>query len=224
MPRVHYVKQARVSTKRRVCVTCGHDVQRFEAYRYAEPRVGPKLIWCYKHMPKRSQLSSSKLGPLWDMVDEFDATDPSEYPTLDDLKTAIEVIRQTAEEIADEYEDSFGNMPSQEGPIAEQMQENIDQLRDYIDNLDNFDPDGKSDDDMRPDIEIMVVREMLDEDGIDYADAQLTDPISRGQLISEHLDQSVFEAQVNERCEDALNGSLEEARGEAQQLVQDLQV
>lgn len=217
MPRVYHVQSARLSKYRRICTTCGQEIQRFETYRYAEPRLGPKLFWCFRHMPKRSQLSSSKLGPLWDAIDEFDS---GAFETLDDLKTRVEEIASLATEIQGEYEDSLQNMPTQEGPIAEQMQENIDMLESYSSELENIDfSETKTDEDVRSEVEMMVVREMLDEARIDYEDWQLEDAIPRGELIEEHLDYSVFEAQVNERCEDAVNGSIEEARSNAEEVV-----
>lgn len=217
MPRVYFVKRARLSKHRRVCVTCGAEIQRFESYRWAEPRHGPRLEWCYRHMPKRSQLSASKLSTLWDAIDDFDS---GAYTNLEDLQTAIEEIKSIATQIQGEYEDSLQNMVTTEGPIPESMQQNIDFLEAYVTDLDNIDDsEAKTDEEVREEVEIMVVREMLDEDGIDYSDEQLMDAVQRGELITEHLDYSVFETQVNERCEEAISASLAEILLSAEEVV-----
>jgi hypothetical protein len=221
MPRVYVVQQARLSKHRRVCVTCGAEVQRFETYRYAEPRTGPRLVWCYRHMPKRSQLSASKLGAVWDAIDDFDS---GTYTNVEDLQAAIEEIKSIATQVQEEYEDSLQNMVTTEGPIPEAMQQNIDFLEAYAADLENLDySEAKTDEDVREEVEFMVAREMLDEERIDYSDGQLMDADLRGELITEHLDASVFEAQVNERCEEVINASLVEVLLAAQEVVESLE-
>lgn len=217
MPRVYTTKSARPSKFTRTCITCGAVVQPGESYQYAEPRIGPKLHWCFRHHPKRSQLSTSRLGPLWDAIDEFD---PQIFSTLEDLKARVEEIISIANDIQGEYEDSLQNMPTQEGPVPEAMQENINFLQAYATDLENIDWDSKEpNEDARAEVEMMIVREMLDEREIDYEDSQLSDPIRRSSLIEEHLDYSVFETQVNERIDASGNGSIEEAQSEVEEIV-----
>lgn len=221
MSQVEYVRAARASKKVRRCAECGHEIQVGEPYKYYQPRTGAMTVWCQLHTPKRSQTTSTKLGPVYDAVDDFDV---SNTETVEEIKGKVEEVISVAQEIRDEYEEALSNMASQEGMIAEGIQEKIDTLDGWITELENFEPEGATDDDVRPDIEIMVVREMLDEKGIDYEDYQLTNPIDRGHLIEEHLDYTEFENQVNERCEAETSGGIEEARSTATDLVQQLEL
>lgn len=131
--RTHYVKKARQSKKHRACRTCGHEVAPGESYKWAEPRFGPILIWCHKHTPKRSQTSSSKLGPLWDLIDEVPRM-VDEAPDVESLRSLCCDAGNLAEEIADEYRDSIEAMPEalqDTSPAAEIMLEQIDALEEY---------------------------------------------------------------------------------------------
>src|SRR5262252_6121080 len=108
MPRVYTVNKARASKRTRICRVCGHEIQPGETYRYFEPRYGPPVMYCAEHHPRRSHMTSSKLGVLYDAQDDFA---PSEYESLEDLRSGLESIAETAREVASEYEDSISNMP-----------------------------------------------------------------------------------------------------------------
>jgi hypothetical protein len=155
---------------------------------------------------------------VWDAIDDFDS---GTYTNVEDLQAAIEEIKSIATQVQEEYEDSLQNMVTTEGPIPEAMQQNIDFLEAYAADLENLDySEAKTDEDVREEVEFMVAREMLDEERIDYSDGQLMDADLRGELITEHLDASVFEAQVNERCEEVINASLVEVLLAAQEVVE----
>lgn len=138
--RVHHVASARKAKKPRKCRRCGHEIAPKESYKWAEPRFGPILIWCKDHSPKRSELSSSKLGPVWDAIDEFD---PAQHDSVEDLTSALEAIGDTANEVADEYEEGINNMPEglQEGHVAEESREKVEALQSFAEELSNWEPD-----------------------------------------------------------------------------------
>jgi len=153
--RVHYVQKARAAKSPRKCRRCGHEVEVGEPYKHAEPRFGPRLFWCKDHTPKRSETSSSKLGPVWDAMDEFD---PSGYESADELTSAVQSIADTAREIGEEYQEGIDNMPEglQEGHVAEESREKVDALEAYADELEQWEAeedelDEDADEDERDD-------------------------------------------------------------------------
>src|SRR4051794_27431915 len=114
--RVHYVERARKSKKARTC-RCGHAIKPGETYKWAEPRYGPILVWCKNHSPKRSELTSSKLGQVYDAQDEFDV---SETTSAEEIQDALNTVAEMARGVAEEYSDGIENMPEglQEGDVA----------------------------------------------------------------------------------------------------------
>lgn len=141
--RVHYVKSARKAKKARTC-RCGHTVQPGEPYKWAEPRYGGMKYWCKNHSPKRSELTSSKLGSVYDAQDDFDVSDAT---SAEDIQDALRTVAETATEVADEYQESIDAMPEglQEGHVAEEMREKIDALQEYSNNLDSWTGDDEGD-------------------------------------------------------------------------------
>lgn len=136
--RVHYVNSARKSKKPRTC-RCGHTVEPGEPYKWAEPRFGPIKVWCKDHSPKRSELTSSKLGVVYDAQDEFDV---SETKSAEEISDALNAIAETARGVGEEYQESIDAMPEglQEGHVAEEMTEKIEALESYADSLESWDP------------------------------------------------------------------------------------
>jgi hypothetical protein len=135
--RVHYVKSARKAKKSRTCRRCSNEVQPGESYKWAEPRYGGILIWCKDHSPKRSELTSSKLGVVYDAQDDFDV---SECSSVDEISEALNTVAETAREVAEEYGESIEAMPEglQEGHVAEEMREKIDALESFADELEGW--------------------------------------------------------------------------------------
>lgn len=136
--RVHSVSRARKSKARRVCGRCGHEVQPGESYKYAEPRYGPKKFWCKDHYPKRSELTSAKIGAAYDLQDDFDV---SSCEDIVDIEGAVQDVISGAEEVRDEYQEGLDAMPegTESSPIAEQAQEMIDALEEWTDALETLD-------------------------------------------------------------------------------------
>jgi hypothetical protein len=167
MPRVYEVKKARASKHSRTCRTCGHVIEPGEAYRYFEPRFGPPVMYCAEHYPKRGDMTTSKLGPLYDAQDEF-----MPDGTLEGVQEALQSIANIAEEIAGEYEESISNMPEglqDSSPAAEEMREKIDALQSYAQELESFEPDVETfdEDQAREEAEEEVAGEMVEEMDLD---------------------------------------------------------
>ena len=246
MPRVYTVNKARASKRTRTCRVCGHEIQPGESYRYFEPRYGPPVMYCHEHHPSRSHMTSSKLGPLYDMQDEFD---PSNYDTLEDLQTALADIASCAEEVASEYEDSISNMPEglqDSSPAAEEMREKIDALQSYASELESFDPDVETfdEDQAREEAEEEVATEMIDEMDLDdireqvRGDADVSDIDSDDEeedplgemdvkdIVSQYGDEAEYTSRVDDRIEQLREAfveehgdSLDDVRNEASDLV-----
>lgn len=138
--RVHYVKTSRKSKAARVCRRCGHEVVPGEAYKFAEPRYGPKLIWCKDHSPRRSELTSAKIGPVYDAQDDFDV---SECDNVADIESVLEDVRNVAEEVKGEYEEGLEAMPegTESSPVAEEAQYKVDELESWMEALESVEMD-----------------------------------------------------------------------------------
>ena len=142
--RVHHVNKARKSKKPRTC-RCGHTVEPGESYKWAEPRYGGMKYWCKDHYPKRSELTSSKLGQVYDAQDDFDV---SEAKSVEEISEALQGVADTAREVGEEYQEGIDNMPEglQEGHVAEEMREKIDALEEFASTLESWSEDDEDDD------------------------------------------------------------------------------
>lgn len=144
--RVHHVKSARKAKSVRRCISCGHEVERFESYKYAEPRYGGKLIWCYKCTPRRSQMTSSKLSAVYAAQEDAEKS-LDQVETPEDVTSTLEECASAAREVAEEYRESIYAMPEQlqeTSATAEDMNYKIDELEQWADNLESFDSDPDS--------------------------------------------------------------------------------
>lgn len=126
MPRVH-TKKARKDYP-------NAGIKKGDTYFSWSFRYGGK----YKSLtpPRPSQLTQSKMSAALAAAESLEDSIKS-ATTPQDL---VDALNQAAEEIkavADEYEDSLGNMPTQEGGVAEAMQEKIDGLTEWGDALES---------------------------------------------------------------------------------------
>jgi hypothetical protein len=244
MPRVHTVNKARASKRTRTCRTCGHEIKPGESYRYFEPRYGPPVMYCHEHYPRRSHMTTSKLGSLYDAQDDFDA---SAIDSIDDLQGALQTIADTAREVASEYEDSISNMPEglQEGPTAEDMREKIDALEAYADELEQFEPDVETFDEdqareeAREEVAIEMISEMEDNNEMDAArerakenldtttqeddDEEDEDPfedLTQEEIVEQYGDEAQYASRVDDRIEQ-LREAFTEEHGDALDAARD---
>lgn len=126
MPRVHE-KKARKNYP-------DAGIKKGDTYYSWSFRYGGK----YKSLtpPRPSQLTQSKMSGALAAAEGLEDSIKS-ATTPQDL---VDALNQAAEEIkavAEEYEDSLGNMPTQEGGVAEAMQEKIDGLTEWGDALES---------------------------------------------------------------------------------------
>jgi hypothetical protein len=136
MARVHKSKKIR-SGKDVFCgrIGCGLKIEVGENYFYWEPRYGPKSVRCYRHYPKQSETTTSK------MADVYAATeDAQEWAQQNDGIEAVEydaqidAVRDVAEQVKGEYEEAaeqFGGA----GENADRAEE-LDQFISELDNVD----------------------------------------------------------------------------------------
>jgi hypothetical protein len=226
--RVHYVNKARKSKKSRSCRHCSHVVEPGESYKWAEPRYGGLMYWCKDHSPRRSELTSSKVGPLYDAQDMFD---PSNLETVDDIREALQEIADQAREIGEEYTESIENMPESlqdTSPAAEQMREYIDELESYADTLESWDPSVDPDDEeefdedaARTEAEAEVTSELEDnnkpgpeDDGFD--EAEFT------SLVDDRVNSAREEFEDNHEGEEGQSEAMQTIKDEAQDAVMEL--
>lgn len=144
-----------------------------EEYYEWHPRNGPpgrRHVKC--GYPRRSMLSGSKLGTLWDAQDDaneqIDAWAPEiDSPDYSDVKSALESVAEAARDVGQEYADGIQNMPDalQYSPTAEAMQQCADDCEAYADALDGWSPDEEEPD---------LPEGLPDDDGFDENESDRT--------------------------------------------------
>ena len=108
MPRAFLKTKNRGGHKTYKCTVCGEEIKAGEQYyTWKFNRGGRYFQHAHHGHPKRSQLSNSKMGEVWDAVDDFDVTGAE---SIDDIKTALEDAACAADNVASEYNDSADNI------------------------------------------------------------------------------------------------------------------
>jgi hypothetical protein len=133
--RVHCVKKARKADPD-IGIAIG------DSYYWWKFRFGG--IHKSKTYPKRSQLTqSSFLSGLWTAQEACDKTlGDGSYHDHDDVEAAIEELKIELEDLRDECQNSLDNMPDslkENSSSGQLLQERIDQLEEYVGNLDSID-------------------------------------------------------------------------------------
>jgi hypothetical protein len=130
MPRLHYVKKARKDNP---------------AVKAGEPYYWWKHAWSAKQYsktrPRASQLTQSEFMSEYlsmgeDFEDALNGTD-----TVEDVQSAVDDLKDRIEQLIDETQGKLDNMPEplQEGETGQMMQERIDGLEAWADELDGVD-------------------------------------------------------------------------------------
>lgn len=206
MPRVYTVKKARASKRTRTCRICSHVITPGETYRYFEPRYGPPVMYCADHHPRRSHMTSSSIGQVYDVQDDFDV---SQCTTLEEISEALQAVADTAREVAEQYEESISNMPEalqESSHVAEEMREKIEALESYADECESWEsssePEEFDEDEVGKELsqELFGIDDPNDLDGDDRIDWQ--------DALQEKRDEF-----------DEAEGSLDEQREEAVEVV-----
>lgn len=98
---------------------------------------GPRY---FRHVPcgypRRGQLTNSKMGAVYDAVDDADFG----ASTVDEIKDILSGIAETANEVASEYSDSASNIESSfpGSPTAEACQTVADELESWASDLESW--------------------------------------------------------------------------------------
>ena len=156
MPRVYHVKKARKDNP---------VAKKGESYYWWKFAFGPK---CFsKTRPKRSQLTQSEfLSWLYDFEDDFEAR----FKDIDDpqdLETAIEDACSEISEQRDMCQDNLDNMPDHLQDTSDAgmtLQERIDQLDDWENQLQSINIPDKDGDDFKESME-NAIQEAIDTNG-----------------------------------------------------------
>jgi len=140
MPRVHKVKRIKGGVKEYICVKCRKPIEPGQEYYHwtkYKQSVRQQHVTC--GYPKRSQLSDSKMGPVWDEIDGFN---PSELEQVDDIKSALQSIAGVATDVAAEYNESADGIEQQfsNSPTGDACREVADALESWAADLENWEP------------------------------------------------------------------------------------
>jgi len=136
--RVNHVKACRKSPGE--CGACGKVIEIGQPYKWAKGRYTAKKIRCEKCLFKPSDLTSSKMGTIYDAqedaqknIDGWDGEDGS----VDDLRSALEELASVVNEVAEEYRDSASSVNDvvQNNPMAEEWEEKADSLESWAGEL-----------------------------------------------------------------------------------------
>lgn len=148
--RIHHVNKARKDQGR--CESCREEITAGQGYRYIAPRYGGKRkrhatcpVW------RQSEMTSGKIATAYAAQegghDSLEALEPPTPDTLaafvDDVKAILEEVATGADECSADYQDGFDNMPEnfQNGPTGEEIQEKIDYLESWAEELRQWEPD-----------------------------------------------------------------------------------
>lgn len=164
MPRVNFVQKARRSKRPRNCRICGHEVAPGESYRYIRKRVGLRgtavFHYCFRHQPRPSHLLSGRQAELASIADGFeDALNEG-----DDIKEAMETLCMDLESFIEEIESGAQNIEEHFGETEQSaaMNSAADELRPWLDDLQNLEQEIPQDRDPESDAE-------SDDESEDYA-------------------------------------------------------
>lgn len=137
MTTLHYVKKARKDIK-------GTDIKRGDPYYWWQFAFSQKQV--SKERPRRSRYMtrSPYLAGIYDVEDAINALKADDITSDDCLSDIIADI----ESIKDEAESSLDNIPEQlkDAPAGSTLQEYIDNLESWIDELERVDFDNVEDD------------------------------------------------------------------------------
>jgi hypothetical protein len=127
--KVYYVKKARKNNP---------AVKKGNPYYWWKFRFGP--IHYSKEPPRRSQLTQSAyFASLYDIEDAIEEIGASS--TIEDLTSTLDAIINDIEDLKSTTEDSLDNIPDnlKDAPTGTLLQERIDALQEWIDELEGVD-------------------------------------------------------------------------------------
>lgn len=122
------------------CGKCKKKIESGEEYYTWKLRYGTKQIRCKSHPARPSEMTSGKLSGAYAAIEgaEEDCLAIRQGKLeITELPAALNGCADECESVKDEYQDSFDNIPQglQEGDVAQGIQEKIDALDTFVDNL-----------------------------------------------------------------------------------------
>jgi hypothetical protein len=148
MPRVHTAKKSSVG-KEITCKRCQRAIKPKETYYYYTRRFsrvgkGVRFNHCSAHRPRPTDLSSSPMAEIREAQEDAQkAIDSASCGA--DMMSALEDLKSVADDVKTRAEESLENMPEglrENSDSGQQLQERIDALESYIDELDSVSVDG----------------------------------------------------------------------------------
>lgn len=136
MARITTVKSARATPMPRVCRRCSYTIQVGDTYRYFKKRYGGTSIYCEKHHPRASEMTSGKTAALLAIGEGLE--EGMKAASVEDLASALETAAGEAENLADEYQESADNIVEGFGHetfMSEELQEKADEVREWAEAL-----------------------------------------------------------------------------------------
>src|SRR6267142_5656923 len=110
------------------CGRCGAPILAGEQYFYfAVAFRGAKQIRCKNHSPKQSELCGNKMSGAYAANEGIEAALNESDLTIADIASALESAAQEIEQVRDEYQESYDNLPQnfQDGDMGSEIQEKI---------------------------------------------------------------------------------------------------
>jgi hypothetical protein len=139
MPRVNTQKKSTRGKDIR-CGRCGAEIVPGEDYFKWSFRYGGTRTNCYRHRPRPSELTQSKLSEVYAAVESAEDALKGEGLTVSDIQEAVGEVAEVVEEVAGEYEEAAEPFNYQG-----EHQERADELRDWGSELEGFYPDESDD-------------------------------------------------------------------------------
>lgn len=151
MPRINHVAKARKDQGS--CSRCGKKIAAGQPYKWIKPRYGGRKVVCGSCQFRDSDLTSSKVGQVYDARDN--ALEEVKNWAPDDGADALQDIAATAaaeiREVAEEYRSSAEAIRDRftESPTADECDEKADEIESYADEIEGVDVDEFDEDEVK---------------------------------------------------------------------------
>jgi DNA repair ATPase RecN len=149
----------RVSTKKKNkageaygCCRCADPIKAGDQYYEWSFRYGGTHRQHISHgSPKQSQLTQSKMSGAYAAIESAEEAIAA-ADNVEDIKSALEECATEIESVAEEYQESFDNIPEnlQQGGPAQEMQEKIEGLQSFAEELNSAASDLEDFDEEEP--------------------------------------------------------------------------
>lgn len=164
-------------------------VKKGDTYYWWQFKNSPKQISATK--PKRQQLTQSSFYiTVWDLEDNLEALSAS---SVDDLQSERDNITEEIETLKDETQGSLDNMPEglQQGDTGQMLQERVDALENWKDELDSVDLDDYEE----PDNEYIIGESEKDVEDIADLEEEEVERIKQ-EHVQQWVDEKIGELQA----------------------------